>query len=60
MAKRQEGAATPNQRQGQDQPQPQDAAGQRHIYLNWSNFKPEISGKPEKNAKHTYYIQMIG
>ena len=20
---------------------------QRHIHLNWSNFKPEFSGKPE-------------
>ena len=23
---------------------------QRHIYLNWSNFKPEYSGKPEEDA----------
>ena len=28
MANREEGAARPNQRQGQDQPQHQDAAGQ--------------------------------
>ena len=51
MANRDEGAATPNWRQGQDQPQHQDAARQRHIHLNWSNFKPEISGKPEEDAE---------
>ena len=51
MANREEGAAGPNQRQGQDQPQCQDAAGQRHIHLNWSNFKPEYSGKPEEDAE---------
>ena len=51
MANREEGAATPNQRQGQEQPQPQDAVGQRHIHLNWSNFKPEFSGKPEEDAE---------
>ena len=47
MANREEGAATTNWRQRQAQPQPQDAIRQRHIHLNWSNFKPEFSGKPE-------------
>ena len=51
MANREEGAAGPNQRQGQDQPQPQEAVRQRHTHLNWSNFKPEFSGKPEENAE---------
>ena len=51
MANREEGAATPNQRQEQEQPQPQDAVGKRHIHLNWSNFKPEFSGKPEEDAE---------
>ena len=51
MANREEGAATPNQRQGQEQPHLQDAVGQRHIHLNWSNFKPEFSGKPEEDAE---------
>ena len=51
MANKKEGAAAPNQRQGQEQPQPQDAVGQRHIHLNWSNFKPEFSGKPEEDAE---------
>ena len=51
MANREEGAAMPNCRQGQEQPQHQDAAGQRHIHLNWSNFEPEFSGKPEEDAE---------
>ena len=41
----------PNQRQGQAQPHHQDAVRQRHIHLNWSNFKPEFSGKPEEDAE---------
>ena len=56
MANREEGTAVPNRRQGQDQPQHQDAAGQRHLCLNWSNFKPEFSGKPEVDAEaHLLY-----
>ena len=51
MANREEGTATPNQKQGQEQPPPQDAIGQRHIHLNWSNFKPEFSGKQEEDAE---------
>ena len=51
MANREEGAAISNQRQGQDQPQQQDAAKQRHLNLNWSNFKPEFSGKPEEDVE---------
>ena len=51
MANREEGAAAPNQRQGQEQPQHQDAVGQRHIHFNWSNFKPEFSEKPEEDAE---------
>ena len=44
MAERGEGAAAPNQRQGwnkqqnQQQQQNQDAAGQQHIHIKWSNF----------------------
>ena len=55
MAKREEGAAAPNWRQGQNQQQEQkqnqDAAGQQHIHINWSNFKPEFSGKTEEDAE---------
>ena len=51
MANREEGAAAPSWRQGQEQPQHQDVAGQRHLHINWSNFKPEFSGKPEEDAE---------
>ena len=51
MANREEGVAAPNCRQGQEQPQYQDAVRQRHIHLNWSNSKPEFSGKPEEDAE---------
>ena len=51
MANREEGAASPNQRQGQEPPQQQDAAGKRHLHINWSNFKPEFSGKPEEDVE---------
>ena len=49
MPNREERAAAPNQRQGQKQPQ--DAARQMHIHLNWSNFKPEFSVKLEEDAE---------
>ena len=51
MANREEATAAPNPRQGQEQPQHQDAAGQRHLHINWSNFKPEFSGKTEEGAE---------
>ena len=51
MANREEEAAMPNQRQGQEQPHHQDAVRQGHIHLNWSTFKPEFSGKPEEDAE---------
>ena len=57
MAEREEGTAAPNQRQGQNQQQNQqqqqnqDAAGQQHLHINWSKFKPEFSGKPEEDAE---------
>ena len=51
MANREEGAAAPNQRQGQEQHQHQDTVGQWHLHINWSNFKPEFSGKPEEDAE---------
>ena len=56
MADREEGAAAPNQRQGQNQQQNQqqqnqDTAGEQHLHINWSNFKPEFSGKPEVDAE---------
>ena len=51
MANREEGAAAPNYRKGQEQPHLQDAVVQRQIHLNWSNFKPEFSAKPEEDAE---------
>ena len=51
MVNREEGATMPKWRQGQEQPQPQDAVRQKHVHLNWSNFKPEFSGKPEEDAE---------
>ena len=60
MANREEGAAAPNQRQGQEQPQHQEAVGQQHLYINWSNFKPEFQESQKKMQKHIYYVQMIG
>ena len=65
MADAEEGAAAPNQRQGQNQQpnqrqgqnqqnqlqQNQDAAGQQHLHVNWSNFKSESSEKSEEDAE---------
>ena len=51
MANR-EGAAAPNWQQGQEQYQHQGAAGQQHLHINWSDFKPEFSGKPEDAEAH--------
>ena len=46
------------QQQQQDQPAPPAPAhipaahqGQQIMHLNWSHFKPEFSGKPEKDAE---------
>ena len=51
MANREKGAAAPNWRQGQEQLQQQDIAGQRDLHINWSNIKPEFSRKPEEDAE---------
>ena len=56
MPDREEGAVAPNQMQGQNQQQNQqqqnqDAAGQQHLHINRSNFKPEFLGKPEEDAE---------
>ena len=29
----------------------EEEAGQRHLHINWSNFKPEFSGKPEEDTE---------
>ena len=53
MADREEGAAAPNQRQGQNQQQNQEATGQQHLHINWSNFKTEFSGKARRRCRST-------
>ena len=41
------------QQQQQQQQKVQGPAGpqQQHLHLNWSNFKPEFSGKPDEDAE---------
>ena len=62
MAEGGDGVATSNQKQGQKQQNPQqnqqlqqliqDPAGQqKHLHINWLNFKPEFSGKPDEDAE---------
>ena len=59
MAERGEGVPAPNQQcqqqQNQQQQQqdqhPQDQPQQQHLHINWSNFKPELSGKPDEDAE---------
>ena len=62
MAERGEGVAAPTQTQGQNQQNQQqnqqqqqknqDPSGQQqHLHINWSNFKPELSGKPDEDAE---------
>ena len=58
MSNREEGAAAPNWRQGQEQHQHQDTAGQQHLHTNWSQFKSEFSGNQKKMQKHIYYVPM--
>ena len=53
MLDREEGAAAPNQRQVQNQQQNQEAAGQQHLHINWSNFKPEFLGKARRRCRST-------
>ena len=50
-----------NQQQQQEQ-QIQDPVGpqQQHLHLNWSNCKPEFSGKHDKDAEAHLPTQMIG
>ena len=39
-----------SQQPAQLAPQP-GQQGQQMVYLNWSHFKPEFSGKPEEDAE---------
>ena len=62
MVERGDGVTANNQKQGQRQQNQQqnqqlqqliqDPAGQQqHLHINWSNFKPEFSGKPDEDAE---------
>ena len=57
MADQRGGVPTPNanqqQQQQQQQQQNQHQAGQQQqvVHLNWSNFKPEFSAKPDEDAE---------
>ena len=59
MADQEGGVPAPNpppnqqQQQQQQQQQIQNQAGQQQqlVHLNWSNFKPEFSGKPDEDAE---------
>ena len=61
MAERGEGVAVPDQRQRQNQQQNQQqqqqqqnlgpAGQQQHLHINWSDFKPEFSGKPDEDGE---------
>ena len=48
----QEGVPAPNPPPNQQQ-QNQDHTGQQQqvVHLNWSNFKPEFSGKPDEGTE---------
>ena len=58
MAEKGVSIAAPNQRQGQNQQQNQqqqqnqDPVGQQQdLHINWSNIKPEFSGKPDEDVE---------
>ena len=38
-------------KQPQHDQHPQDQPQQQHLHINWSNFKPEFSGKPDEDAE---------
>ena len=49
MADHEEGVPTSNLPPAQ--PQPQDQQQQQVVHLNWSNFKPDFSGKPDEDPE---------
>ena len=55
MADQEIGVPTPNPPSAQQQPQQQqqNQVGQQQqvVHLNWSNFKPEFSGKPDEDTE---------
>ena len=51
MANQEEGVPMPNAPPPPQQQQNQACQQQQVAYLNWSNFKPEFSGKPDEDAE---------
>ena len=51
MANKRKEQPHPIEGKGKNNLKHQDAVRQRHIHLNWSNFKPEFPGKPEEDAE---------
>ena len=51
MADRGDDVPAPNPNQQQQQIQDQAGQQQQVVHLNWSNFKPEFSGKPDESAE---------
>ena len=68
MAEREEGAAAPNQRQGQNQQQNQQqqqnqeqvGQQQQHLHINWSNFKPEFSEFDNSVRVQRFCLTLLG
>ena len=51
MADQEEGVPTPNPPPPPQQQQDQAGQQQQVVHLNWSNVKPEFSGKPDEDAE---------
>ena len=51
MADHKEGVPAPNHPPAQQQQQDHAGQQQQVVHLNWLNFKPEFSGKPEEDAE---------
>ena len=51
MADQREGVPAPNPPPVQQQQQDNTGQQQQVVHLNWSNFKPEFSGKPDEDAE---------
>ena len=51
MAEQGEGVPAPNPPPAQQQQQDNTGQPQQVVHLNWSNVKPEFSGKPNKDTE---------
>ena len=60
MANIEEGAATPNWRQGQEQPQPKMQLDKGTYILTGQTLSHNFQESQRKMQKHIYCVQMIG